>query len=242
MAEQLNTIANVYQRRELVPILRYGNFAGPGYAGRMGAETVLTDPGINGGQPIKVSELTRTPEGLAQFMSEAVKVQPNGYLDAVTRNHDVEYTVAEVRYMNKVQTQFGGRLPDQLSSEETSSPAFKQLVSERNQEYWRADQRMLRSVTDYQPVDYADAAYKSLMVKGFYVKAGQDRLGGDYGIPKAEGDGFFDTLKAKDPTLEAKQRQGRELLWDKSVNRSDWSEYRAAQVAQKPYVYQSEPT
>jgi hypothetical protein len=53
---------------------------------------------------------------------------------------------------------------------------------------------------------------------------------------------FIDQLKAKDPTLEAKQRQGRELLWDKSVNRSDWSEYRAAQVAQKPYVYQSEPT
>ncbi len=201
MAEQVNTIANVYQRRELVPILRYGNFAGPGYAGRMGAETVLSDPGINGGKPIKVSELTRTPEGLAQFMSEAAKVQPNGYLDAITRNHDVEYTVAEIRYMNKVQTQFGGRLPDQLSSEETSSPAFKQLVSERNQEYWRADQRMLHSVTDYQPVDYADAAYKSLMIKGFYVKAGQDRLGGDYGIPKAEVDGFFDTLKAKDPTV-----------------------------------------
>ena len=53
---------------------------------------------------------------------------------------------------------------------------------------------------------------------------------------------FIDQLKAKDPTLQAKQRQGRELLWDKSVNRSDWSEYRAAQVAQKPYVYQSEPT
>ncbi|MFY7905977.1 MAG: cadherin-like domain-containing protein, partial [Burkholderiaceae bacterium] len=201
MAEQVNTIANVYQRRELVPILRYGNFAGPGYAGRMGAETVLSDPGINGGKPIKVSELTRTPEGLAQFMSEAAKVQPNGYLDAVTRNHDVEYTVAEIRYMNKVQTQFGGRLPDQLSSEETSSPAFKQLVSERNQEYWRADQRMLHSVTDYQPVDFADAAYKNLMVKGFYVKAGNDTLGGDYGIPKAEVDGFFDTLKAKDPTV-----------------------------------------
>ena len=53
---------------------------------------------------------------------------------------------------------------------------------------------------------------------------------------------FIDSLKARDPALEAKQRQGRELLWDKSVNRSDWSEYRAAQVAQKPYVYQSEPT
>ena len=62
--------------------------------------------------------------------------------------------------------------------------------------------------------------------------------------PKYKSDAslFIDQLKAKDPTLEAKQRQGRELLWDKSVNRSDWSEYRAAQVAQKPYVYQSEPT
>ncbi len=50
---------------------------------------------------------------------------------------------------------------------------------------------------------------------------------------------FINELKEKDPTLEAKQRQGRELLWDKNVNRSDWSEYRAAQVKQKPYVYQT---
>lgn len=50
---------------------------------------------------------------------------------------------------------------------------------------------------------------------------------------------FIDQLKAKDPALEAKQRQGRELLWDKEVNRSDWSEYRSAEVAQKPYVYQT---
>jgi hypothetical protein len=51
---------------------------------------------------------------------------------------------------------------------------------------------------------------------------------------------FIDQLKSKDPALEAKQRQGRDLLWDKEVNRSDWSEYRAAQVEQKSYVYQTE--
>jgi hypothetical protein len=52
---------------------------------------------------------------------------------------------------------------------------------------------------------------------------------------------FIDQLKSKDPALEAKQRQGRDLLWDKEVNRSDWSEYRAAQVEQQSYVYQTEP-
>ena len=50
---------------------------------------------------------------------------------------------------------------------------------------------------------------------------------------------FIEQLKSKDPALEAKQRQGRDLLWDKEVNRSDWSEYREAQVEQKAYVYQT---
>jgi hypothetical protein len=52
---------------------------------------------------------------------------------------------------------------------------------------------------------------------------------------------FIDQLKSKDPALESKQRQGRNLLWDKEVSRSDWSEYRAAQVEQQSYVYQTEP-
>ena len=56
---------------------------------------------------------------------------------------------------------------------------------------------------------------------------------------KSEASQFIDQLKSKDPALESKQRQGRDLLWDKEVNRSDWSEYRAAQVEQKPYVYQT---
>ena len=51
---------------------------------------------------------------------------------------------------------------------------------------------------------------------------------------------FIDQLKAKDPALEAKQRQGRDLLWDIAVDRSAWSEYRAAEVDQQPYVYQTE--
>ena len=51
---------------------------------------------------------------------------------------------------------------------------------------------------------------------------------------------FIDSLKARDPALEAKQRQGRELLWDKAVDRSARAEYREAGVAQKPYVYQTD--
>ena len=50
---------------------------------------------------------------------------------------------------------------------------------------------------------------------------------------------FIDQLKTKDPALEAKQRQGRALLWDKAVDRGAWSEYREAEVEQKPYVYQT---
>lgn len=56
---------------------------------------------------------------------------------------------------------------------------------------------------------------------------------------QSEATSFIDSLKAKDPALEAKQRQGRDLLWDKSVDASAWSEYREAQVAQQPYVYQT---
>jgi hypothetical protein len=51
---------------------------------------------------------------------------------------------------------------------------------------------------------------------------------------------FIDSLKAKDPKLEGKQRQGRELLWDKVVDRGAQGEYREAGVAQKPYVYQTD--
>ena len=50
---------------------------------------------------------------------------------------------------------------------------------------------------------------------------------------------FIDTLKANKPTLEAEQRQGRALLWDKRIDRDAQAEYADAQVAQQPYVYQT---
>jgi len=51
---------------------------------------------------------------------------------------------------------------------------------------------------------------------------------------------FISELKAKKPDLEAQQRAGRAIWWDKQVNREAWDEFRAAQVAQKPYVYQTD--
>lgn len=50
---------------------------------------------------------------------------------------------------------------------------------------------------------------------------------------------FINGLKQEKPDLEARQRAGRALLWDKAVDRSAWKEYREAQVAQQPYVYQN---
>lgn len=53
---------------------------------------------------------------------------------------------------------------------------------------------------------------------------------------------FIDSLKAAKPSLEAEQRQGRALLWDKNVDRNFNAGAEEARVKQKPYVYQTEPT
>lgn len=52
---------------------------------------------------------------------------------------------------------------------------------------------------------------------------------------------FIDDLKQRKPDLEARQRAGRAIWWDKQINREAWAEFRAAQVKQKAYVYQTEP-
>jgi hypothetical protein len=57
---------------------------------------------------------------------------------------------------------------------------------------------------------------------------------------KSDVTSFIEELKAKKPTLEAEQRQGRALLWDKAIDREAQAEYGAARVAQRPYVYQTE--
>jgi len=50
---------------------------------------------------------------------------------------------------------------------------------------------------------------------------------------------FIDAMKEKKPTLEAEQRAGRALLWDKSLDRGLLGEYSEARVPQQPYVYQT---
>lgn len=49
-----NTTDPISLRGGFVPVLRYGNFAGPGYSGGMGPETRIKDPAINNGQEILV--------------------------------------------------------------------------------------------------------------------------------------------------------------------------------------------
>ena len=56
---------------------------------------------------------------------------------------------------------------------------------------------------------------------------------------KSDISSFIDELKAKKPSLEAEQRAGRALLWDKPVDRVAQADYREASVPQQPYVYQT---
>jgi hypothetical protein len=51
---------------------------------------------------------------------------------------------------------------------------------------------------------------------------------------------FINQLKKQNAELSAQQRQGRALLWDKQVDREAQAEFKAARVAQKPYVYQTQ--
>ena len=51
---------------------------------------------------------------------------------------------------------------------------------------------------------------------------------------------FIEKLKTDKPTLEAEQRAGRALLWDKNIDRSLQEEYKDGRVAQNSYVYQTE--
>jgi Protein of unknown function (DUF3460) len=56
---------------------------------------------------------------------------------------------------------------------------------------------------------------------------------------KSDVTSFIETLKARKPSLEDEQRQGRALLWDKRVDRSAEAQYQDAKVPQQPYVYQT---
>ena len=48
---------------------------------------------------------------------------------------------------------------------------------------------------------------------------------------------FIDHLKVNKPTLEAEQRAGRALLWDKNLKSAEQADFLDAAVAQQSYVY-----
>lgn len=56
---------------------------------------------------------------------------------------------------------------------------------------------------------------------------------------KSDATQFIDSLKQRDPQMEARQREGRALLWDKAVDRDAQQAYSEARVEQQPYVYQT---
>lgn len=51
---------------------------------------------------------------------------------------------------------------------------------------------------------------------------------------------FINQLKKDKPELEQSQRKGRSLLWDKRIDREFQADADAAEVAQQPYVYQTQ--
>jgi hypothetical protein len=52
---------------------------------------------------------------------------------------------------------------------------------------------------------------------------------------------FIEQLKADQPDLEAQQRAGRALWWDKHLDREAISDWKQAGVPQKAYVYGDNP-
>lgn len=48
---------------------------------------------------------------------------------------------------------------------------------------------------------------------------------------------LIDKLKLDKPTLEAEQRAGRDIWWDKNPSREEQAQYAEGRVMQQPYVY-----
>ena len=52
---------------------------------------------------------------------------------------------------------------------------------------------------------------------------------------------FIEKLKKDKPSLEAEQRAGRALLWDKNVDRNLQAQFAEGRVEQQAYVYLTQP-
>ncbi|MDM0043728.1 DUF3460 family protein [Variovorax dokdonensis] len=51
---------------------------------------------------------------------------------------------------------------------------------------------------------------------------------------------FIEQMRKQKPTLEAEQRAGRALLWDKHLDPESQEEFKQARVSQQAYVYQTQ--
>jgi hypothetical protein len=54
---------------------------------------------------------------------------------------------------------------------------------------------------------------------------------------RSETTNFIEDLKRARPELDAQQRAGRALLWDKNVDLAHQADVQAARIKQEPYVY-----
>jgi hypothetical protein len=52
---------------------------------------------------------------------------------------------------------------------------------------------------------------------------------------------FLNDMKAKQPELERRQREGRAIFWDKQLDWDELKRWQDARVRQQGYVYQNEP-
>lgn len=57
---------------------------------------------------------------------------------------------------------------------------------------------------------------------------------------KSDVTSFIEEMKEKKPSLESEQRAGRQLLWDKHIDRDAQADYMDAKIPQQPYVYQTD--
>jgi Protein of unknown function (DUF3460) len=56
---------------------------------------------------------------------------------------------------------------------------------------------------------------------------------------RSDATNFITDMKRARPELDAQQRAGRALLWDKNVDRSEKADIEAGDVKQQAYVYQT---
>ena len=136
---------------------RFGMYAGPNYAG---------------GHALRSGEL---PDAAVW------RVPPVGYLDDVTRNHDINYTYIEQTYKG-------------------NDPASQ---TARTQALWQADKEMLAGMLRHQPGNWLESQYRSAAIEAFVAKADMNYrpavdVVGDWNRELADIDPQFPALQASE--------------------------------------------